>query len=80
MLSRNDMTVLMPHPLSALALALPLEQDNIGPDHRHRLKRVCPLCPPVDGVDTVDRGGQRVVLRKQIAFMSLKVIKFALIN
>ena len=44
--------------LSTLALALPLEQCTIGPDHRHRPKPFCPLCPPVDGVDRVDSGGQ----------------------
>ena len=49
----------VPLPLSALASALPLEQGTIGPDHRHRPKRIRPLCPPVDGVDKVDNGGQR---------------------
>ena len=49
----------VPLPISALASALPLEQDTIGPDHRHRPKPIRPLCPPVDGVDTVDTGGQR---------------------
>ena len=44
----------VPLPLSTLALALPLEQGTIGPDHRHRPKHFRPLCPPVDGVDTVD--------------------------
>ena len=48
----------VPLPLSALASALPLEQGTIGPDHRHRPKRIRPLCPPVDGVDKVDNGGQ----------------------
>ena len=49
----------VPLPLSALTPALPLEQGTIGPDHRHRPKRIRPLCPPVDGVDKVDSGGQR---------------------
>ena len=49
----------VPLPLSTLALPLPLEQGTIGPDHRHRPKRIRPLCPPVDGVDKVDNGGQR---------------------
>ena len=49
----------VPLPLSALASALPLEQGTIGPDHRHRPKPIRPLCPPVDGVDKVDSGGQR---------------------
>ena len=49
----------VPLPLSTLASALPPEQGTIGPDHRHRPKRFRPLCPPVDGVDTVDRSGQR---------------------
>ncbi|MBO6248662.1 MAG: hypothetical protein J6N54_07625 [Bacteroidales bacterium] len=49
----------VPLPLSALASALPLEQGTIGSDHRHRPKRIRPLCPPVDGVDKVDSGGQR---------------------
>ena len=40
------------------ALTPPLEQCAIGPDHRHHPKTFCPLCPPVDGVDTVDSGGQ----------------------
>ncbi len=31
-----------------------LEQGTIGSDHRHRPKPFRPLCPPVDGVDTVD--------------------------
>ena len=48
----------VPLPLSALASALPLEQDTIGPDHRHRPKPIRPLCPLVDGVDKVDSGGQ----------------------
>jgi len=48
----------VPLSLSALASALPLEQVTIGPDHRHRPKPFRPLCPPVDGVDTVDSGGQ----------------------
>ena len=45
----------VPLPLSTLALALPPEQGTIGPDHRHRPKPFRPLCPPVDGVDTVDK-------------------------
>ena len=43
--------------LSTSAPAPPLEQGAIGPNHRHRPKTIRPLCPPVDGVDTVDSGG-----------------------
>ena len=49
----------VPLPISTLASALPLEQGTIGPDHRHRPNPFRPLCPPVDGVDKVDSGGQR---------------------
>ena len=38
----------VPLPISTLASALALEQGTIGPDHRHRPKLFCPLCPPVD--------------------------------
>ena len=55
----------VPLSLSTLASALPPELGTIGPDHRHRPKPFRPLCPPVDGVDRVDSGGQ---LRK----MSIK--------
>ena len=57
----------VPLPLSTLALALPLEQGTIGPDHRHRPKPIRPLCPPVDGVDTVDSGGQQSALKSAVA-------------
>ena len=48
----------VPLSLSTLASAPPPELDTIGPDHRHRPKPFRPLCPPVDGVDRVDSGGQ----------------------
>ena len=51
----------VPLPISTLASALPLEQGTIGQVHQHRPKPFRPLCPPVEGVDTVDSGGQRLV-------------------
>ena len=53
----------VPLSLSTPASALPLEQDTIGPYHRHRPKPFRPLCPPVDKVDRVDSGGQFVSIR-----------------
>ena len=52
----------VPLPISVLASALPLEKGTIVPDHRNRPKHFRPLCPPVDGVDTVDSSGQRWTL------------------
>ena len=56
----------VPLSLSTSASALSPEQGTIGPDHRHRPKPFRPLCPPVDGVDRVDSGGQE----KQRSFIT----------
>ena len=45
--------------ISALASTETKNPGTIGPDHRHRPNPFRPLCPPVDGVDKVDSGGQR---------------------
>ena len=42
--------------------------------------RFRPNLAPVDGVDRMDCGGQRLVQRKKFAFLSQKMIKFTLIN
>ena len=55
----------VPLSLSTPASALPLEQGTIGPDHLHRPKPFRPLCPPVDGVDRVDSGGQEKVVFRE---------------
>ena len=64
----------VPLSLSTLASALQLEQGTIGPDHRHRPKSVRPLCPPVDGVDKVDNGGQGVehVIQNMLLILNLQ--------
>ena len=64
----------VPLPLSALASALPLEQGTIGPVHRHRPKPFRPLCPPVDGVDRVDSGGQMGFLCPVVCQDSLNLL------
>ena len=48
--------------------------------HSLTLIRICPLCPPVDGVDRVDSGGQRVVSGRRNAMMSLKMFIFTSLN